>query len=83
VHLKKLHRAEGGAKFFGVFRVKNHNFMPKNHIFFNCRGRKFASCPLSLGNNSVHTNQNKGDDPTLELEKPQKFSRLPLQLKKI
>ena len=21
-HLKKLHRAEGGAKFFGVFRVK-------------------------------------------------------------
>jgi hypothetical protein len=47
------------------------------------RYTKFASCPLSLGNNSVHTNQNKGDDPTLELEKPQKFSRLPLQLKKI
>jgi hypothetical protein len=23
VHLKKLHRAEGGAKIFGVFRVKN------------------------------------------------------------
>jgi hypothetical protein len=33
-HLKKLRRAEGGAKIFGVFRVKNHDFTPKNHIFF-------------------------------------------------
>ena len=33
-HIKKLRRAEGGAKMFGVFRVKNHDFMPKNHIFF-------------------------------------------------
>jgi hypothetical protein len=32
-HLKKLRRAEGGVKIFGVFRVKNHDFMPKNHIF--------------------------------------------------
>jgi hypothetical protein len=37
-HLKKLHRAEGGAKIFGVFRVKNHDFTPKNHIFSNFRG---------------------------------------------
>jgi hypothetical protein len=36
--LKKLRRAEGGAKFFGVFRVKNHDFTPKNHIFSNFRG---------------------------------------------
>jgi hypothetical protein len=36
--LKKLHRAEGGAKMFGVFRVKNHDFTPKNHIFSNFRG---------------------------------------------
>jgi hypothetical protein len=28
-----LRRAEGGAKIFGVFRVKNHEFTPKNHIF--------------------------------------------------
>ena len=34
-HLKKLRRAEGGAKIFEVFRVKNHDFMPKNHIFSN------------------------------------------------
>jgi hypothetical protein len=30
--LKKLPRAEGGAKIFGIFRVKNHDFTPKNHI---------------------------------------------------
>jgi hypothetical protein len=28
-----LRRADGGAKIFGVFRVKNHDFTPKNHIF--------------------------------------------------
>jgi hypothetical protein len=37
-HLKKLRRAEGGAKMFGVFRVKNHDFTPKNLIFSNFRG---------------------------------------------
>ena len=31
---KKLRRAEGGAKIVGVFRVKNHDFTPKNHTFF-------------------------------------------------
>jgi hypothetical protein len=33
VHLKKLRRTEGGAKMFGVFRVKNHDFTQTNHIF--------------------------------------------------
>jgi hypothetical protein len=33
-----LHRAEGGTKIVGVFRVKNHDFTPKNHIFSNCEG---------------------------------------------
>ena len=37
-HLKTLHRAEGGAKIVGVFRVKNYDFTPKNHIFSNFRG---------------------------------------------
>ena len=37
-HLKKLRRAEGGAKNFGVFRVKNHDFTSKNYIFSNFRG---------------------------------------------
>ena len=33
-HLKKLRRAEGGAKIFGVFRVKNHDFTPKKSYFY-------------------------------------------------
>jgi hypothetical protein len=37
-HLKKLRRAGGGAKILGVFRVKNHDFMPRNHIFFQFWG---------------------------------------------
>jgi hypothetical protein len=40
MHIKKLRRADGGAKIFGVFRVKNHDFTPKNHIFSNCGGRR-------------------------------------------
>jgi len=37
-HFKKSRRAEGGAKIFWVFRVKNHDFTQKNHIFSNFRG---------------------------------------------
>ena len=36
-HLKKSRRVEGGAKLFGVFRVKHDDFTPKNHIFFQLR----------------------------------------------
>jgi hypothetical protein len=39
-HLKKLRRVEEGAKYFGVFRVKNHDFTPKNYIVSNCGGRR-------------------------------------------
>ena len=39
VHLKKMRRAEGGAKSVGVFRVENHDFTPKNLIFSNGGGR--------------------------------------------
>ena len=42
-HLKELRREEGGANNFGVFRVKNYDFMPKNHIFTNFRGAR-AGC---------------------------------------
>ena len=28
-----MRRAEGGPKIFGVFRVKNHDFTPKNNFF--------------------------------------------------
>jgi hypothetical protein len=37
-HFKKLRRAEGGAKMFGVFRVKNHDFTPKKLIFSIAKG---------------------------------------------
>ena len=37
-NLNKLRRAEGGAKIVGVFRVKNHDFTPKNHMFSYFRG---------------------------------------------
>ena len=38
LHLKKLRLAEGGAKICGLFRVRNHDFSPKNNIFSNFRG---------------------------------------------
>ena len=44
-HLKKLRRAEGGAKFFWVFRVKNHDFTPTNLIFFYFRGAGWSGAP--------------------------------------
>ena len=37
-HLKKLRQAKGGVKIFGVFRVKYHDFTPKNHIFSIAEG---------------------------------------------
>ena len=44
-HLKKLRRVEGGAKNFGVFRVTNHYFTPKNQIFSNFRGARAGCAP--------------------------------------
>ena len=46
-HLKKLRRAEGGAKIVRVFRVKKHDFMPKNHIFSKFSGGG-VGCPPPL-----------------------------------
>ena len=47
-HLKKLRRAEGGAKIVGVFRVKNHDFTPKNHILSNFKGGRRVPPPPPL-----------------------------------
>ena len=49
VHLKKLRRVEGNAKIVGVFRVKNHDFTPKNHIFSNFRGACAGCAPPPAG----------------------------------
>jgi hypothetical protein len=38
MHCKKLCRTKGGAKIFGVFCVKNHDFTQKNHIFSIAEG---------------------------------------------
>jgi hypothetical protein len=35
-----MRQAEGGRKTFGVFRVKNHDFTPNNHIFIAEEGAK-------------------------------------------
>jgi len=45
-HLKKSRRAERGAKFVWVFRMKNHDFTQKNHIFSNFRGARAGCAPL-------------------------------------
>jgi hypothetical protein len=44
-HLKKLRRAEGGSKMFGVFRVKNHDFTPKILIFPILGGARAGCAP--------------------------------------
>jgi hypothetical protein len=44
-HLKKLRRAEGGAKIVGVYRVKNQDFTPKNLIISNCGGARAGCAP--------------------------------------
>ena len=46
-HLKKLRQAKGGAKIFGVFRVKYHDFTPKNHIFSILGGCAPGAPPLN------------------------------------
>ena len=62
-HLKKLRRAEGGAKIVWVFRVKNHDFTPKNHIFSQFLGgggaRRVRPPPLdpplyTIGIHKIH-----------------------------
>ena len=37
--------AEGDAKIFEIFRVKNHDFTPKNHIFSNFIGGGGGGAP--------------------------------------
>ena len=37
-HLKKIAPSRGRREIFGVFRVKNHDFTPKNHIFSIAEG---------------------------------------------
>ena len=52
----KLRRAEGGAKNFGVFRVKNNDFTPKNHISSNCGGRREICLGVSCEKSRFYAN---------------------------
>ena len=49
-HLKRLRRVEGGANIFGVFRVKNQDFTPKNHIFSKFPKKKSSIRPCNVSN---------------------------------
>jgi hypothetical protein len=53
-HLKKMRRAEGGAKIVGVLRVKNHDFTPKNHISSNGGGRGENCLGISCENSRFY-----------------------------
>ena len=55
--LKKLRRAEGGANIFEIFRVKNHDFTPKNLIFSTCGGRREIFWGISCGKSRFYAKQ--------------------------
>jgi hypothetical protein len=57
-HLKKSRRAEGDAKNFGVFRVKNHDFTTKNLIFSNCGGRRKIFWGISCEKSRFYAKKN-------------------------
>ena len=71
-HLNKLRRVEGGAKNFGVFRVKNYDFTPKIHMFSNFRKAR-AGCtppldpPLTITTNVVSSNPAHGEVYAIQL----------------
>jgi hypothetical protein len=46
--LRKIGPSGGRRENFGVFRMKNHDFTQKNHIFSNFRGGGRAGCAPPL-----------------------------------
>ena len=80
---KKSRRAEGGAKNVGVFRVKNHDFTPKNYIFSNFRRARAGCAPLdpplgtpfwNLSSYTVFTSDWNGWWTSLILQAPQSYT---------
>ena len=59
-HLKKLHRAEGGAKIFGVFSCEKSRFYAKNHIFSNFREGAPGAPPAGFAPAWVTNNDSNG-----------------------
>jgi hypothetical protein len=56
--LQNLRRSEVGAKIVGVFRVKNHDFTPKNHIFPNFKGGRTSGPSGSAPDNDTSFKRN-------------------------
>ena len=52
--LKKIALSGERREKFGVFRVKNHDFTPKNHIFFNFSGGAPPPPPLDPPLTKIH-----------------------------
>ena len=52
--LKKIASSGGRHEKFGVFRVKNHDFTPKHHIFSNCGGRSENFLCISCEKSRFH-----------------------------
>ena len=52
--LKKIAIAEGGAKFFGVFRVKNYDFTKKKILFFPILGGRAPGAPPGSAPEHAH-----------------------------
>jgi hypothetical protein len=89
-----LRRAEGGAKIVGVFRVKNHDFTPKDHIFSNFKGgvRRVRpppeSAPAITSFQSIKNCENRKDPALVQaflkkwwVESDFKAPNLPLSLR--
>ena len=75
-HLKKLRRAEGGAKNFGVFRVKNHDFTPKKIMdpplpLISLKGRVLNAISVSA---STHPTQPHHHHCTIHTDKSQEHN---------
>ena len=55
--VKKIAPSGGRRENFGVFRVKNHDFTPKNHIFSNCGGRREKFWGISCEKSRLYAKQ--------------------------
>ena len=56
--LKKSAPSGGRREHFWVFRVKNHDFTQKNHIFSNCGGRRENCWGISCGKSRFYAKKN-------------------------
>jgi hypothetical protein len=56
--LKQIAPSGGKREIFGVFRVKNHDITPKNHILSNCGWRRENCWDISCEKSRFYTKKN-------------------------